>query len=98
MTKPPKKNGDPKAIRAKFRCVAVEKKEHHNRVSDKSGKRLLHHVHLHPVFSALPGENRSYFEAIPYGEIKLGTLLEEIAAEFEVGAEYYVTFRRANGR
>jgi len=92
-----KKNGEHKTVRAKYRCISVERKEHHNRVSDKTGKCLLHFIQLHPVFSALPDENRSYFEAIPYGEIKIGTLAEEIAAQFEVGAEYYVTIRRANG-
>ncbi|MGH7948025.1 MAG: hypothetical protein ACREQF_02225 [Candidatus Binataceae bacterium] len=98
MTKPPtKKNGEHKSIRAKFRCVSVERKEHHNRVSDKTGKKLLWYVHLIPVFSALPDENRSYFESVPYGEIKLGTLDSAIGEQFEIGAEYYVTFRKMNG-
>lgn len=90
--KPPE---NPKTIRAKVKCVSIERKEHHNRVADKEGDKLLHFIRLHPVFSAIPGENRTYFEAIPYGEVKLGTLIDEIAAEFEVGAEYYLTLERA---
>lgn len=90
-------NGEPKLVRAKYRCVSIERKEHHNRVADKTGKKLLYYIQLHPVFSALPDENRGYFETIPYGEVKIGTLDDNTAAQFEVGAEYYVTFRKMNG-
>lgn len=40
-------------------------------------------------------ENTKFWEASPTGEIKLGTVNGAAASQFELGAEYYIDFTRA---
>lgn len=40
-------------------------------------------------------ENSKFWEATPYGSIKLGTIRIEAAEYFDIGKEYYVDFTLA---
>lgn len=40
-------------------------------------------------------ENASFFAATPSGEIRLGTVNAEAARQFDLDAQFYVSFERA---
>ena len=50
-----------------------------------------HSVRLIPV-SAGSAENESFFKLTPWGEIKIGTINAEAAAQFVPGKQFYVDF------
>lgn len=90
------------SVRAKFKVVRFEAQEHmkHLGKSETGAHRYerteLRTIVLAPVYSDDPdSENRKFWEASPSGEIKLGTINERAWAEFELGAEYYIDFTRA---
>lgn len=41
-------------------------------------------------------ENTKFWKASPSGEIKLGTVNKDVWPHFELDAEYYVTFEKAD--
>jgi len=53
-------------------------------------------VVLMPVHSSEGNpENKKFWDATPAGECKLGTVNLEAAEYFELGAEYYIDFTKA---
>ena len=69
-------------MRCKVRLEAVTKTINGNEVV------------LRPVTSGSQ-ENQSFFKYTPYGEIKLGTINNEVVEKMTVGKEYYVDFTEA---
>lgn len=57
-------------------------------------KGLLGGVTLTPVVSGSE-ENKQFYEATPSGEFKFDTINSNALAEFEPGAEYYITIEKA---
>jgi hypothetical protein len=51
-------------------------------------------VTLHPVVNGSE-ENKKFFKYTPYGDIKIGTINQDAAAEIVIGAQYYVDFTKA---
>lgn len=76
------------ATRLKVICNELTKRVHW----DKS-KGFLGGVKLSPVSSG-SDENKRFFEATPTGSMEFGTVNQDALAEFEPGAEYYVTIER----
>lgn len=82
------------SVRAKFCVTEVQRVNWGERYGD------LRQIILHPVGGAAGGEsaeNQAFYAATPGGSIVLGVLNAAAAAQFEPGAEFYVTFERANG-
>lgn len=84
-------------VRAKFRC---EKKE---ASPDGSGFALGFSVVTNEPktnpdgtpFWDTPDENKEFFRWTPWGQLSMGTVNPAAAAQFEVGADYYVDFIKA---
>lgn len=76
-------------VRAKFFVQSITQTKHW----DKS-KGLVATIELCPVTGGSE-ENKAFFDATPSGNIKLGTVNQDAAAAFELGAEYYVDFTPA---
>lgn len=77
------------AVRAKFRVQRVSRHDY--------GWGDQVEVTLGPVVSSDPNsENKAFWEKTPAGEIRLTTVNETAAAQFEPGAEFYVDFTRAD--
>lgn len=76
-------------VRAKFTVREIVRTKHW----DKS-KGEIQTIVLNPVCDG-SAENRTFFEATPVGEIKLGTVNETAARQFELGQAYYVDFTPA---
>ena len=53
-----------------------------------------HSVRLTPVTGGSP-ENEQFFKWTPWGEVKIGTINAEAAAQFEPGKQFYVDFTPA---
>ena len=53
-----------------------------------------HSVRLTPVTSGSP-ENEQFFKWTPWGDIKIGTINAEAAAQFKPGQQFYVDFTPA---
>jgi hypothetical protein len=90
------------AVRAKFRVQRIELTAGTKRAPDVGDvphylPTVLHTIVLAPVYgNGDPShENTKFWEASPSGEIKLGTINEHAAAQFEMGAEYYIDFTKA---
>jgi hypothetical protein len=66
-------------VRAKFRVEAV--------CTRQSGSEIK----LMTVLGDNP-ENGKFFKFTPYGEIRLGTVTDEVARQFAPGGEVYVDF------
>lgn len=71
------------AVRAKYRCTTI----------DPPGG-IGQNIGLAVVTSG-SSENESLFKWTPSGEIKLFTVNPAAAIQFELGAEYYVDFTKA---
>lgn len=76
-------------VRAKFKVKEITEHAY--------GDKLMKTVKLEPVYkSADPNDDNSKFwAASPNGEIRLGTLNMDAAAQFEINGEYYVDFIKA---
>lgn len=70
-------------VRAKFKVEAV---------THRSGDAFT--VELWPVTSGSE-ENKQFYKWTPSGKIELVTINAAAAEQFEVGAEYYIDFTRA---
>lgn len=77
-------------VRAKFTVREITRTKHW----DKS-KGEIQTIVLSPVISDGNEENKKFFEATPTGEIKLGTVNEAAARQFELGKSYFVDFSPA---
>ena len=75
-------------VRAKFKVNEITEHAY--------GNQRMKTIKLQPVFkSGDPNsENSKFWAASPNGEIRLGTLNLDAAAQFEIEAEYYVDFTR----
>lgn len=51
-------------------------------------------ITFHPVAFG-SHENEQFFKYTPYGEIKIGTINEEVSKQLEIGKDYYVDFTLA---
>ena len=51
-------------------------------------------ITLRPVIDGSE-ENKAFYAATPVGSIVLGVVNEAVAAQFEIGGEYYVDFTPA---
>lgn len=81
------------AVRAKFRVTEVQPVDW----GDQHGE--LRQITLTPVGAAIGGEseeNKQFYAATPGGMIVLGVLNAAAAAQFTLGAEYYVDFTPAD--
>lgn len=74
------------SVRAKFKVTKLSQTEHWDRQ-----KGAIHEVSLMPVTSGSK-ENESFYTATPCGQITLGTINDEAAKHFKLGAEVYVDF------
>ncbi|MEZ7524022.1 hypothetical protein [Burkholderia vietnamiensis] len=74
------------SVRAKFKVTQTSQREHW----DKQ-KGQIHEVTLMPVTGGSP-ENETFYAATPCGQIQLGTINDEAAKHFQLGAEVYVDF------
>lgn len=74
-------------VRAKFRVQSV------NGQTDAAGKTTGATIKMTPVYDADPSsENGQFFRWTPWGQIELGTVNPDAAAQFVVGAEVFVDF------
>lgn len=71
------------SVRAKFKV---------NSIKQQSG--AAYSVELFPVTSGSE-ENHAFYKWTPSGRIELLTINADAAAQFEVDAEYYIDFTRA---
>lgn len=77
-------------VRAKFKVTSTTQREHWD-----SQKGHIHEIELAPVVSGSP-ENEKFYAATPCGAVKLQTVNHEAGTQFELGAEYYLDFTRAD--
>lgn len=77
-------------VRAKFKVTKLSQSEHWDKA-----KGHLHTVDLQPVTSGSL-ENQAFYSATPCGQIQLGTINDEAAKHFKLGAEVYVDFTLAD--
>lgn len=75
------------SVRVKFKVTRIE------RLLWRKGVEVQTIV-LMPVTSGSE-ENTQFYEATPSGEIKLGTVNAQVAAQFELEGEYYIDFTKA---
>lgn len=84
-------------VRAKVRLVRTEQTMQSVIVGkDENGSHKWDKVQvttlvMQPV-SGGSDENEKFFASTPSGEIKLGVIPPDVAAQFELDREYYVTF------
>ena len=91
------------SVRAKFRVLKIERtmSTHQTGLDDKGHARYepceLQTVVLSPVFGNgdPEHENTKFWNASPSGEVRLGTINAAAAAYFELSAEYYLDFTKA---
>jgi len=84
-------------VRAKFRVSSKEGPREINQwLTDlgRSGPRSVYDIGMYPVSDGSL-ENTQFYASTPSGSIVLSTVNPDAAAQFEVGAEYYVEFKRA---
>lgn len=72
-------------VRAKFKCIEVTKRQ------SWSDTKLLYAAKFSPVTQGSE-ENKRFYDATPSGHIELATYKEDL---FQVGAEYYIDFTKA---
>jgi len=91
-------------VRAKFKVIKIERMEGSRQDGkDENGRPRyvpaeLQTIVLSPVYGNgdPEHENTKFWQASPSGEIKLGTINQAAAAQFDLGAEFYVDFTRAD--
>lgn len=74
------------SVRAKFKVSEITEHAY--------GNQLMKTVKLQPVLKDgdPESENSMFWAASPNGEIRLGTLNMDAAAQFKINGEYYVEF------
>lgn len=89
------------SVRAKFKVQKIERQSYTRSEKGPDGKdRMvkdeLQTIVLQPVYSSDPeSENRAFWRSSPSGEIRLGTINLDAAAQFDLDGEYYVDFTKA---
>lgn len=84
-------------VRAKFRVASKEGPREINQwITDlgRTGVREVYDIGMYPVSDGSL-ENTQSYASTPTGSITLSTVNPDAAAQFEIGAEYYVEFKRA---
>jgi len=78
-------------VRAKFKVSEITEHAY--------GNQLMKSIKLVPVLKNVDpeSENSRFWAASPNGEIRLGTINMDAAAQFEINAEFYIDFTRADG-
>lgn len=83
------------SVVAKFKVTRVEKSIGTVYLPTESPQyqdREVTTVTLVPVSSSPDLEDQKFWAATPFGEIKIGTIRHEAAAQLELGKVYYVNF------
>lgn len=75
-------------VRAKFKVTSITRSQGWGSVKE------IQTIKLSPVCDGSE-ENKKFYAASPSGAIELGTVNAEAAAEFDLGAEFYVDFTPA---
>lgn len=90
------------AVRAKFKVNKIERQNYSRAIRQENGnytsqEEEMQTIVLAPVYrnGDPEHENTKFWNASPAGEIRLGTINAAAAAYFELGAEYYIDFTRA---
>lgn len=90
------------AVRAKFKVQKNERQNYSRAIRQENGSYTsqdeeMQTIVLAPVYGNgdPEHENTKFWNASPVGEIRLGTINAAAAASFELGAEYYIDFTRA---
>lgn len=93
-------------VRAKFRVIRIERtmgSKPTGRKDEKTGCEIwgpceMQTIVLSPVYgNGDPNhENTKFWQASPCGEVRLGTVNADAAAQFELDKEYYIDFTPAN--
>ncbi len=76
------------SVRAKFKVSEITEHAY--------GQQLMKTIKLVPVFKSddPDSENSRFWAASPNGEIRLGTINMDAAAQFEINAEFYIDFTK----
>lgn len=76
------------SVRAKFKVREITEHAY--------GAQLMKTIKLEPVLknNDPDSENSTFWAASPNGEIRLGTINMEAAAQFEINAEFYIDFTK----
>lgn len=77
------------SVRAKFRVDRIERSLHWDRTKGE-----IQTIVMSPVCDG-SDENKRFYAATPSGQVNLGTVNGEAAAQFQLGEEYYVDFTPA---
>jgi hypothetical protein len=86
------------SVRAKFRVDSIEStlSTKQNPDSKEWEKVELKTIKLNPVYSSDPEtENHRFWTNSPSGHLSLGCINPEASSQFELGAEYYLDFTKA---
>lgn len=83
------------SVRAKFVVASIERFNTSIYADGKSTVRECQNIKLQ-VVSGNSDENKKFFASTPSGQVQLGTVNLEAAAQFELGKEYYVDFSPAS--
>lgn len=92
------------SVRAKFKVDAIERTRGTKQTGrkDERGNPVyepaeMQTIKMSPVYpnGDENHENTKFWQATPSGELRLGTVNAAAAAEFELGAEYYIDFSKA---
>lgn len=81
------------AVRAKFRVARIERSltgGFYNEETKKHESREVQTIVLYPVVNDGDAENKKFFAATPSGELKLGMVNAETAAQFDLNKAYYL--------
>jgi len=78
-------SGNNMTVRTKFKVNCLDT------FPDGSAK-----ICLSPVYDSNPeSENAKFYKQTPWGDITLGTVNNDAAAQFTLGSEFYVDFTKA---
>jgi hypothetical protein len=84
-------------VRAKFRVATITRSlgSRFDRALDKYVPQETQTIRLQPVYDDGNPENKRFFESTPSGNIELGVMNVEAAQHFDLNADYYVDFTKA---
>lgn len=84
-------------VRAKFQVVSIDPVPgtRYNPETKEQDPIEMSNIKLEAVMDGTSQENKEFFEATPSGQINLNCANQEAAKAFEIGAQYYVDFTKA---
>src|SRR5574343_1440901 len=97
IRQPYKENAITMSVVAKFKVNSTQSTLTQKQNAEGQWEKVeMRTISLNPVYSNNPDdENRKFWDASPSGEIKLGVINPQAWPYFELGAEYYVEFKKA---